>query len=61
MDQLFYWIGVIHAVAYMIAGTMLAFWAFIEWLIGRLKLKREIIRALNEYYKKRNSEAFHGG
>jgi hypothetical protein len=60
MNSVLYWFGVFHAVIYAIGGATWLSWAFVEWLIGRLKIKRDLIRALAEYYKKRNAERFDG-
>lgn len=51
MSDFFHWFGVLHAVAYGLAGFLVAFWMFVEWLLKRLKLKRDLIRALARYYQ----------
>jgi hypothetical protein len=48
-----YWFGVLHLGAYAFASFMLASAWFIDWSLRRLKIKREVIRALAEYWKQK--------
>lgn len=50
-DLFFYWFGVVHFVAYAMAGFLRASALFIDWLLRRLRLKREIIHAYARYLK----------
>lgn len=56
MDTVIWWFGAVHIAAYAFAGALLATWAFVEWVLKRLHLKRELIRALHEYYKRKNAD-----
>lgn len=44
MNEFFYWLGVLHAVAYALAGFSFAAVLFINWIAERFKLKAQMLR-----------------
>ncbi|MGV1682883.1 hypothetical protein [Sphingopyxis sp. NJF-3] len=54
MESVIYWIGVAHVATYSIAAMIIVTGWFSEWLIRRLRLKRELILAYQRLLKDRH-------
>lgn len=53
MSAVIYWFGVVHLVAYAFGGFMFASAWFIDWSLRRLRLKRDVVVALVEIWKRK--------
>lgn len=60
MEGFLFWFGVLHAAAYALAGFLVASALFVEWLLKRLRIKREVLIAYNEYLKRKHAKDFTG-
>jgi len=56
VSLLFYWFGVLHAIAYALAGFSFATMLFADWIIARFKLKADFMRAAHRMFQERNVE-----
>jgi len=65
MDDVFYWLGLLHAVAYATVAfiTAITFSSalFINWVAHRWKLKRDILRAYQRVLEERRAAKIDAG
>lgn len=53
MSTFLYWFGLIHVVAYAIAGFIVTSAWFINWAVHRFKLKADLLQAMMIMFKRR--------
>lgn len=56
MSTFLYWFGVLHVAAYATAAFLLASALFIDWTLRKLKIKRDVVIAFNEYLKRKHAK-----